>query len=77
MRVFTVLGPSQSGKSTLLEGLIGLEEQRSKSVNMQGAATATQFSFMGDDWCAIDIAGGAENLSTAGSALAASDAAVL
>ena len=77
MRVFTILGPSQSGKSTLLEGLIGLEEQRPKSVDMQGAATATQFSFMGDDWCAIDIAGGAENLSTAGPALAASDAAVL
>mgnify|MGYP001799622550 CR=1 FL=1 len=77
MRVFTVLGPSQSGKSTLLKGLIGLEPQRATSLDLQGAATATQFTFMGDDWCAIDIAGGAENLSTAGPALAASDAAVL
>jgi elongation factor G len=77
MRVFTVLGPSQSGKSTLVDGLVGLEAQRAQSLDMQGAAEATQFSFMGDDWCAIDIAGGAENLSTAGPALAASDAAVL
>ncbi len=77
MRVFTVLGPSQSGKSTLIEGLTGLEDQRPTKLDMQGAATATQFEFMGDDWCAIDIAGGAENLSTAGPALAASDAAVL
>ncbi|MEL6647879.1 MAG: elongation factor G, partial [Pseudomonadota bacterium] len=74
---FTVLGPSQSGKSTLLKGLIGLEPQRATSLDLQGAATATEFTFMGDDWCAIDIAGGAENLSTAGPALAASDAAVL
>ena len=44
---------------------------------MQGAAMATQLSFMGDEWRAIDIAGGAENLSSAGPALAASDAAVL
>ncbi len=77
MRVFTVLGPSQSGKSTLIQGLAGLEPQRPTALNMQDAATITQFSFMGDDWCAIDIAGGAENLSTAGPALAASDAAVL
>ncbi|MEM7731390.1 MAG: elongation factor G [Pseudomonadota bacterium] len=77
MRVFTVLGPSQSGKSTLIHGLTGLEAQRPTSLSMQDAATITQFSFMGDDWCAIDIAGGAENLSTAGPALAASDAAVL
>lgn len=77
MRVFTVLGPSQSGKTTLVDGLVGLEEQRAKSLDMQGAAKVTQFGFMGDDWTAIDIAGGAENLSTAGPALAASDAVVL
>ena len=77
MRVFTVLGPSQSGKSTVIEGLVGLESQRAQRLDIQGAAMATQFSFMGDEWCAIDIAGGAENLSSAGPALAASDAAVL
>ncbi|KRS17729.1 elongation factor G [Roseovarius indicus] len=77
MRVFTVLGPSQSGKSTLVEGLIGLEEQRAQVLDIAGVAKVSQFGFMGDDWTAVDIAGGAENLSTAGPALAGSDAAVL
>jgi len=77
MRVFTVLGPSQSGKSTLVEGLVGLEDQRAQTLDIPGVARISQFGFMGDDWTAIDIAGGAENLSTAGPALAASDAAVL
>uniref|UniRef100_UPI003B5235CE elongation factor G n=1 Tax=Roseovarius indicus TaxID=540747 RepID=UPI003B5235CE len=77
MRVFTVLGPSQSGKSTLVEGLIGLEEQRAQVLDIPGVAKVSQFGFMGDDWTAVDIAGGAENLSTAGPALAGSDAAVL
>lgn len=77
MRVFTVLGPSQSGKTTLIEGLIGLEDQRAQTLDIPGVAKVSQFAFMGDDWTAIDIAGGAENLSAAGPALAASDAAVL
>ena len=77
MRVFTVLGPSQSGKSTLVEGLIGLEEQRAQVLDIPGVAKVSQFGFMGDDWTAVDIAGGAENLPTAGPALAGSDAAVL
>jgi len=77
MRVFTVLGPSQSGKSTLVEALIGLEDQRAEVLDLPGVARVSEFGFMGDDWTAIDIAGGAENLATAGPALAASDAAVL
>ena len=77
MRVFTVFGPSQSGKTTLIDGLAGLEEQRPQSLDIPGVAKVTQFGFMGDDWTAVDIAGGAENLSTAGPALAGSDAAVL
>ena len=77
MRVFTVLGPSQSGKSTLVDGLIGLEEQRAQALDVAGVAKVSQFSFMDEDWTAIDITGGAENLSSAGPALAASDAAVL
>ncbi len=77
MRVFTVLGPSQSGKSTLVEALIGLETQRASTLDVKGCARVSSFAFMGDDWTAIDIAGGAENLSAAGPALAGSDAAVL
>lgn len=77
MRVFTVLGPSQSGKSTLIEGLAGLERQRATRLDMLGRVTATQFTFMAEEWCAIDIPGGADRLATAGPALAASDAVVL
>ncbi|GAB4298611.1 MAG: elongation factor G [Roseovarius sp.] len=77
MRVFTVLGPSQSGKTTLIDALTGLEEQRPQVLDIPGVARVTQFGFMGDAWSAIDIAGGADNLSTAGPALAGSDAAVL
>ncbi|WP_111735216.1 elongation factor G [Roseovarius amoyensis] len=77
MRVFTVFGPSQSGKTTLIDGLAGLEEQRPQTLGIPGVAKVTQFGFMGDDWTAVDIAGGAENLSTAGPVLAGSDAAVL
>lgn len=77
MRVFTVVGPSQSGKSTLVEALTGLEAQSPKSLDIEGAARITRFSFMDDGWAAIDIAGGADNLSPVGPALAASDAAVL
>ncbi|WP_397543562.1 elongation factor G [Roseovarius salis] len=77
MRVFTVLGPSQSGKSTLVEGLTGLEGGRARTLDLPGVARVSQFGFMGDDWTAIDVAGGAENLCTAGPVLAVSDAAVL
>ena len=77
MRVFTVLGPSQSGKTSLVGALIGLEEGRAKTLDIPGVAKVSQFGFMDEDWTAIDIAGGAENLAAAGPALAGSDAAVL
>lgn len=77
MRVFTVLGPSGSGKSTLVQALAGLEDRRGKSLAVPGVATVSTFGFMGQDWAAIDIAGGAENLGPVGAALAASDIAVL
>lgn len=77
MRVFTVLGPSSSGKSTLVQALVGLDERRSKSLSVPGVAAVHSFGFMGQDWAAIDMAGGAENLGSAGAALAASDIAVI
>lgn len=77
MRVFTVLGPSNSGKSTLVQALVGLDDRRGKSLAVQGVATVSTFGFMGQDWAAIDIVGGAENLGSVGAALAASDIAVL
>ncbi len=77
MRVVTVLGPSNSGKSTLVQALVGLDERRGKSLALPGVATVSSFGFMGEDWAAIDMAGGADNLGSAGAALAASDIAVV
>jgi elongation factor G len=77
MRLFTVFGPSQSGKTTLVEALAALETHAPRRFEVPGVATATRFGFMGEDWTAIDVAGGGENLVTAGPALAASDAVIL
>lgn len=76
MRVFTVIGPSQSGKSTLVEALASLDGRATK-FGFSDILDLTSFSYLGDDWTAIDIAGGPENLPAAGPALAASDAVVL
>jgi elongation factor G len=77
MRVFTVLGPSGSGKTTLVQALAGLDDRRGKSLTVPGVATVSSFGFMTEDWAAIDIVGGAENLGSAVAALAASDIAVV
>ncbi len=77
MRVFTILGPSQSGKSTLAAALAALEGTAGKRREVAHVAALQPFQFMNEDWAAIDIAGGPENLAQAGPALAASDAAVL
>ena len=77
MRVFSVVGPSSAGKSTLLEALVGLDGSPGKTLEVPGVATVRSFGFMGDDWAAIDIAGGTENIAPVGPALAASDAVVL
>ncbi|OUS36765.1 elongation factor G [Rhodobacterales bacterium 56_14_T64] len=77
MRVFTILGPSQSGKSTLAAAMAALEGAAGKRREVAHVAALQPFQFMNEDWAAIDIAGGPENLAQAGPALAASDAAVL
>lgn len=77
MRCFTVLGPSHSGKSSLVEALVGLDGSPGKALAIPGVANVQTFGFMGEDWGVIDVAGGAENLSPVGAALAASDAAVV
>ncbi len=76
MRTFTVLGPSGSGKSTLVRQLAGLEDGAPKTDSV-GALTLTTFSFMDEDWCAIDLPGGAEAGALAPGALMATDAAVI
>lgn len=77
MRAFAVIGPSHSGKSTLVDGLAGLEGQRALSFRLLGDTRVTTFDFMGDPWAALDIPGGQDSFAEAGPALAACDAAVL
>lgn len=77
MRVFTILGPSGAGKTTLVQALASLDDKRGKSLSVPGVASVSTFGFMGEDWAAIDINGGAENLASVGAALAASDIAVI
>ncbi|XDA97028.1 elongation factor G [Sulfitobacter sp. LCG007] len=77
MRAFAVTGPSQSGKTTLVEALAGLESPPTQRFTLMGDATVTSFTFMGDAWSVIDVPGGHDNLPQVGPALAACDAAVL
>ncbi|MET4691374.1 elongation factor G [Sinorhizobium fredii] len=76
MRCFTVLGPSQIGKSTLVERLGSLEGEPKKSVSPYGLSI-TEFDFGGEAWCALDVPGNNEALAHAQDALLASDACVL
>ncbi|MBT8153341.1 elongation factor G [Epibacterium ulvae] len=77
MRVLTVLGPSQAGKSTLVRAMAGLDAGAGQKHEAAGVVTLQPFSFMDEDWGALEVTGGAENLAQAGPALAASDAAVV
>jgi elongation factor G len=76
MRCFTVLGPSQSGKTELVRALAALEDAHPRS-ETAGHLTLTRFGFMDEDWCAIDVAGGPEFARMGGAALLAADAAVI
>lgn len=77
MRVFTIIGPSQSGKTTLAAAVASIDGKPGKAVTVKGVGTILPFSFMNEDWAVIDMDGGTENLSHAGPTVAASDAAVL
>ncbi|MFV0360785.1 elongation factor G [Tropicimonas sp.] len=76
MRCFTVLGPSNSGKTTLIEALSSLDSKPVRS-EMTEYFAITEFTYLDEPWCAFDIAGGPEYIGFAGEALAASDAAIL
>lgn len=76
MRCFTVLGPSQSGKSTLAGQLASLEAARKSSVMPHGLELLT-FEFLNEAWCALDTPGSNEALAHVHAALLASDACIL
>lgn len=77
MRAVAVIGPSQSGKTTLIRGMTRIEGGRSEPLEMHGETTITQFSFMGDSWAALEAPGGHDSFSQVGPVLAACDAAIL
>ncbi|WP_170459979.1 elongation factor G [Ruegeria arenilitoris] len=76
MRVFTVLGPSQSGKTTLVEAISRLDG-RPTTFDLSGTVHLHGFSYLDEPWCAIDVDGGGDALAYAGPAMAISDAAVV
>lgn len=76
MRCFTVLGPSQTGKSMVVEKLGSLEGTPRKSNSPYGL-NLTEFTFLDEAWCALDAPGGGESLAHVQNALLASDACIL
>lgn len=76
MRVFTVLGPSQSGKTTLVEAISRLDG-RPTTFDVSGTVHLHGFSYLDEPWCAIDVDGGSDTLAYVGPAMAISDAAVV
>ncbi|SFK10875.1 elongation factor G [Celeribacter neptunius] len=77
MKTVTILGPSQSGKSSLAAALAGLDTGKPRSLSLFGETAVTMFNYLDQDWSLLDCPGGAEGLAQSGSALAVSDAAVL
>ena len=77
VRAIAVIGPSQSGKSTLIEGIAGFEGARATPLGLYGDAAITPFEFMGDPWAALEVPGGHDHQALIGPVLAVCDAAVL
>lgn len=77
MRVVSILGPSQSGKTTLTEALASLDGGRPLRLELYGEAAVTRFTYLDEPWAILDCPGGTHNLPLVPPALAASDAAVL
>lgn len=76
MRCFAVMGPSQTGKSTLVDKLAALEGTARKATSPYGL-NLCQFEFGGEFWCALDAPGSIESLAHAQQTLLASDACIL
>ncbi|HUF88198.1 MAG TPA: elongation factor G [Thermohalobaculum sp.] len=75
-RCIAVLGPSGSGKSTLVDRLAGLEGGHPQPPTPSETRIA-HFSFLGDDWTALDCPGSLEFQQQAIDALMVADAAVI
>ena len=76
MRASAVLGASNTGKSTLVDRMCGLEGQP-RPAAAAGDIRVCEFTHLGDSWAAIDTPGSIELLHVATDALLAADAAVI
>lgn len=76
MRCFAVVGPSQTGKSTLAERLGALDGPPRKATSPYGL-NLLAFDYGDEPWCALDMPGSIEALAHAQQALLASDACIL
>ena len=76
VRTVAVLGASNTGKSTLVDRMCGLEGQP-RPAAAPGELRVCEFTCLGDEWAAIDTPGSIEFLHVATDALLAADAAVI
>jgi elongation factor G len=76
VRTVAVLGASNTGKSTLVDRMCGLEGQP-RPAAAPGELRVCEFTCLGDTWQAIDTPGSIEFLHVAIDALLAADAAVV
>jgi elongation factor G len=76
MRCFAVVGPSQTGKTTLVDKLGALDGAARRATSPYGLSLS-QFEFGGEAWCALDAPGSIESLTHAQDSLLASDACIL
>ena len=75
-RTIAVLGASNTGKSTLVDRMCGLEGQPQPAA-APGELRVASFTHLGETWQAIDTPGSIEFLHVATDALLAADAAVI
>ncbi len=76
MRCVAVLGPSQSGKSTLVDALAAIEGPGQRMALSEGLDLVS-FGFLGEHWAALDCPGSIEAICQTRSALIAADAAII
>jgi elongation factor G len=75
-RCIAVLGAAGTGKSTLVDKLCGLEGGHPQPASAY-ETRAARFSFIGDDWTALDCPGSLEFMQQAMDAMLVADAAVI
>ncbi|MEM7778745.1 MAG: GTP-binding protein, partial [Pseudomonadota bacterium] len=76
MRCFSVIGPSQTGKSTLLDQFARIDGPAHETQSQSGIRVV-RFDAFGESWHGIDCPGAIEDISHTQMALLASDVAIV